>query len=81
MDCKINDSVGVSPFVVIPTHKFVEALTQTDSCCGIKNGWTSIMKEILRNNLFIGVAQDILLNMNIIGNLKFVLGGTLDHLT
>merc|ERR1719253_1100246 len=57
---QVQDTVGVSAFVVIPRHKLDKVISQSNSSLGINNGRMSIRDEIRRDNILIGVCQNSL---------------------
>jgi len=44
---QVDDSLGVSPFVIIPRNQLDKVVVQSNSCLGIKHGRTSLSNEIL----------------------------------
>jgi hypothetical protein len=37
MESKVEESVGVAPFVVVPGDNLVEVIVKTDSCLGVED--------------------------------------------
>jgi len=37
VESEIKDSVGISPFVIVPRNDLMEVLIETNSCLGIEN--------------------------------------------
>lgn len=72
MEGKIEELVGVTPFVIVPRDDLVEVIGQTDTSLVIENGGSGVMHEVLRNNFFFSVTQD---------TLEFTLGGFLHGIT
>lgn len=57
---QVNQSVRISPFVVIPGDNFVEVVIEVDACPSINNRASRVMNEILGYNLVLSVSQDTL---------------------
>lgn len=69
VESEIEDSVGVTPLVVIPRNNLVEVIVETNSCLGVENGRSLVVHEILRDNFFLGESEN---------SLEFILRGFLD---
>jgi len=60
VESQINDSVGVTPFVIVPRNQLNEVRVKGDTGLGVEDGRVTISDEVLTDNLFISVAQDTL---------------------
>jgi len=60
VESKIEDSVRVAPFVVVPRNNLVEVLIETNSCLGIENWRSLVVLEILRDNLILSESENSL---------------------
>lgn len=60
MESEVEDSVGVSPFVIVPRNDLVEVVIETNSCLGVEDRRSSIMHEILRDDFFLGETKNSL---------------------
>ena len=54
---QINDSVGVSPFVIIPGDQFVEFVVQSNTSLSVKNRRSALMNEVSRSNFVFSISQ------------------------
>jgi len=66
---EVNETVGVSPLVVVPRYKLDEVVGEGDSSTGIKDGRAAVVDKVLRDNLVLGVSEN---------SLHLVLRGLLD---
>ena len=55
---KSDQTVGVTPLVIIPGDDLVEVVVQVDACSGINNGGSSIVYEILGYNRKFSVSKN-----------------------
>mmetsp|Transcript_56009 Transcript_56009/g.77650 ORF Transcript_56009/g.77650 Transcript_56009/m.77650 type:complete len:92 (-) Transcript_56009:290-565(-) len=60
VDGKIDQTVTVSPFVVIPGDDLVEVVVKCDACLGINDRGALVVDEILRNKGFVAVSKNSL---------------------
>jgi len=71
VESQINNSVGVTPFVIVPGNELNEVRVKGDTSLGIEDGASSITNVVLRDDFFISVAQN---------TLKFTFSGILNGL-
>merc|ERR1740123_1155764 len=57
---KINQAVGITPFVVVPCDQLDEIVVQSDACTNIENRGCLACHEICRHHLLIGPLQNSL---------------------
>mmetsp|Transcript_27690 Transcript_27690/g.67390 ORF Transcript_27690/g.67390 Transcript_27690/m.67390 type:complete len:357 (-) Transcript_27690:112-1182(-) len=57
---QVDQTVGVSPFVIIPRDNLVEVVVQGHASTSVNNGTALVMKNILGNNGIIGVSENTL---------------------
>lgn len=60
MEGKIENLVGVTPFIIVPGDDLVEIITQTNTSLVIEDGGSGVMHEVLRDDFFLGVSQNTL---------------------
>ena len=60
MESQIDETVRVSPFIVVPRNDLVEMFIQTNAGRRIDNGTALVMTKVLRHEGQIGVAQNAL---------------------
>lgn len=72
MEGKIENLVGVTPFVIVPGDDLVEVVVQTNTGLVIEDGGSGVVHEILRDDFILGVAQN---------TLEFTFGGFLHGFT
>jgi len=58
MLCQINQSVGVTPLIIIPRDDLMEMIIQVNASSGIDNGAPLIVNEVLGYYLKISVSQN-----------------------
>ena len=53
---QVNQTIGISPLIVIPGNNLVEMIIQKDAGQAINNGRSFIMNKILRNDIFVCIS-------------------------
>lgn len=80
VDCQVDQTVGVTPFVVVPRDNLVEVIIEEDACISIDGGGMLVMDEIAGDDMFVGVSKDTLhgaIGGFLQGSLDFVASGGL----
>lgn len=67
---QVDDTVGVTEFVVVPGDELDESVAQLDSSLGVKDGGVGITNEVSGDDLLFGVVQN---------SLHWAISGLLDH--
>jgi len=82
IDEEVDDTVGVTPLVIVPGDELDKGRVELDSSLGIKDGAELASAEIAGNDLLVGVAEDTLhlaLRSSLDGGADvFVGGGSLE---
>ena len=62
VNTEVKNSVGVSPFVIIPRNNLDEVGIQGDTSLSIENGAVSISNEVRADNFIFSVSKNSLKN-------------------
>ena len=57
---KVNNTVGISPLVVVPGNELHESRVEHDACLGVEDGGDGASNEVLGDKGLVGVAHDAL---------------------
>jgi len=60
VDGQVNNSVGVSPFVIVPGNQLNEVRVKRNTSSSIEDGASGIRNEVLADNFFISISQNTL---------------------
>lgn len=60
VDSQVDQTVGVSPLVVIPRNDLVEVVVEEDAGFGIDSGGGRVVNEVAGNDLVFGVSKNTL---------------------
>ena len=57
---QINQSVGVSPLIIIPGNQFHEVVIEGNACLHVEDGASVVMDEVRADDLISSPSQDSL---------------------
>lgn len=60
VECQINQSVGISPLIIVPRDQLGEVVVQRDTSINIQDGGSAIMDEITADHGIVSVSKDSL---------------------
>ena len=60
VECQIDQSVGISPLIIVPRDQLGEVVVQWDTSLNVQNGWSAIMDEITADHGIASVSKDSL---------------------
>lgn len=84
MHSKVDETVGVSPLVIIPRDDLVEGIVKRNAGSSINNTGAAVVDEILRHNSMVSVSKNSLHLLALRGGLKsgekLILGASLVEL-
>ena len=65
MKGQIDNSVGITPFIIVPRDQLNKVRVEGDTSLSIEDGASGVSDEVLADNFFVSVSQDSLFkNLN-----------------